>query len=207
VRDKKLTLLPGPDDDLDTEEPDPGVLIIDDDEDDRPDDQFGDGPGQVPAWLDVDPRPEPEPDAKPTIPIDKPPGRLAGKKGRGGKTPKAAPAPPPKITANIRKDVQAKIRIVLQPAANVWNVRDPFCGRVAVQQEPDVSAALAAIVCDSPDLLAFFTGPAGGFMKYFELFMALWPVLMAVQAHHIAHAVKAPGGDPVQPPQAPAFAA
>jgi hypothetical protein len=84
-----------------------------------------------------------------------------------------------------------------------WQVRDSMCGPVFVEQEPQISAALAEIVCDSPDLLNWFTGPAGGYMKYFNLIMALWPVLLVLWMHHIAHADEAAPPAPRQP----AFAA
>ena len=132
------------------------------------------------------------------IPADKPAGRL---KEHGGKAPKARI----KVTAATRKDVHAKIRFVLVPAGEIWQARDRICGGTFVQQEPAVSDALAEIVCDSPDLLAWFTGPAGGFMKYFRLVMALQPVGLAVWAHHVAHAVEIVDGQ--QPQQMPAYAA
>jgi hypothetical protein len=132
---------------------------------------------------------------------DKPPGRLSEPKDRSrprtGKT---------RVTQAVRKDVEAKIRFILNPAAMAWQVRDRYCGSAAVQQEPAVSSALAEIVCDSPDILNWFTGPVGGYMKWFRLAMAVWPVGMAVRVHHLAHAEVFPA-DAQQPPQAPAWAA
>ena len=111
-----------------------------------------------------------------------------------------------RVTATIRKDIEAKIRFVLVPAGQIWAARDPICGGTFAHQEPLVSESLAEIVCDSPDLVAWFTGPAGGFMKYFKLAAALQPVGMAVWAHHVTHAVAMPE-DAQQPPQHPAYAA
>jgi hypothetical protein len=109
-----------------------------------------------------------------------------------------------RVTATMQRDVQAKIRMVLVPAGRVWAMRDTVCGPVFVEQEPDISEALAEIVCDSPDLLNWFTGPAGGYMKYFKLLMAVQPVLLVLWMHHIAHADQS--AEPAQPQQ-PAFAA
>lgn len=170
-----LSPIPGPD--SDEVEPDD-------------DDGFSDD-GSIPAELleqqeDSEPEEEQERKTEPAHPL---PGFL-----RDGKRPRKAKVPTPKIrvTAAIRKDVEAKIRFVLMPGAQLFAMRDPVCGSVAVEQEPEISSAFAEIVCDSPDLVAWFTGPAGGFMKYFRLVMAVQPVLMIGWAHHIAHAVIEP---------------
>ena len=186
LRDQKnkLTRLPGPDDDLDSAEN--GEVATDSD--------AGLSQADRDALADAmrDHAEESE------IPADKPAGRL---KERGGKAPKARV----RVTATVRRDVHAKIRFVLVPAGGLWQARDPLCGATFAAQEPEVSDALADIVCDSPDLLAFFTGPAGGFMKYFRLMMALQPVGLAVWAHHIAHVAELVDGQ--QPQQMPAYAA
>jgi len=104
--------------------------------------------------------------------------------------------------------VHAKIRFVLMPAGRAWASRDPLCGGTFARQEPEISDALAEIVCDSPDLLRWFTGPAGGFMKYFRLLMALEPVALTLWGHHVAHGqVVLAEGEAQQPPQMPAYAA
>jgi hypothetical protein len=184
LRDQKnrLDKLPGPDDELDGAEPaDAGEAIPE-----------GGPPGpraDVAEGADEDVE----------IPADKPAGRLKEKSG------KPSPKAKVRVTAGLRKDVHAKIRFVLLPAGQAWQARDPLCGGTFVAQEPDISDALADIVCDSPDLLAWFTGPAGGFMKYFRLAMALQPVGISLWLHHIAHSELA-AGDPQQH-QMPAYAA
>lgn len=188
LRDQKnkLTRLPGPDDDLDDSE-DPDVAI-----------ERG-VPGLDASWRDLPADAVVDNAQGQEIPADKPAGRL---KERGGKT---APSARIKVTAATKRDVHAKIRFALVPAGKVWQARDPLCGGTFVAQEPEVSDALADIVCDSPDLLAFFTGPAGGFMKYLKLMAALQPVALTVWAHHIAHAAVELDGQ--QPQQMPAYAA
>jgi hypothetical protein len=186
----KLTPLPGPGDDLDAGEALP----------DEPDDPGAPDEPDLPDWLisghDGPPEPEPE------ITADRPPGRLAEPRTSGKRSGQART----RVTAGLRKDVESKIRFVLMPAGAAWAVRDAPCGGTFRQQEPEISAALAEIVCDSPDLLAWFTGPAGGFMKYFRLLMACQPVAVTVWMHHMAHAQLAEG-DPNLPPQQPAYAA
>ena len=105
-----------------------------------------------------------------------------------------------RVTVAIRKDVEAKIRFVAVPAGRMWASSDPICGGTFCQQEPEISGALAEIVCDSPDLLAWFTGPQGKYMKFFNLFMACVPVGMAVYGHHLAHRGEDEQQDPNLPP-------
>jgi hypothetical protein len=189
----KLTSLPGPDDNLDSEDLDAGEAY--------PDDQPPELGDDLPDWLlngsDGPPAPE-----EPEITADRPPGRISEPRTSGKRSGKANT----RVTANLRKDVEAKIRFVLMPAGQAWSIRDQICGGTFLQQEPEISAALAEIVCDSPDLLAWFTGPAGGFMKYFRLLMAIQPVAMTAWAHHARHAQFMPA-DPNQPPQQQAYAA
>jgi hypothetical protein len=106
-----------------------------------------------------------------------------------------------RVTATIRADITAKISMPLEIGGRIWAVRDPLCGGVFVQQRPDIADALADIICDSADLVAFFTGPGGAFMKYLNLGAALWPVLEVVAAHHVYHTVRLE--DAAQAPQQP----
>jgi hypothetical protein len=129
-------------------------------------------------WWDVPPAGPPlaGPDPGPA-PVGK------GKGHRDG-------AGPPRVTAAVRRDVNAKIRFIAVPVCRLWEIRDPVCGGAAVQAEPNASAAFTDIVLQSPDLIAWFTGPAAGFMVYLNLFMAVLPVLQVVYAHHVSHGIK-----------------
>ena len=190
-----------------------GLRLADDPDD--PDEPDGDDldeilPPELVAAIRADSPPPPPPppplppagDKPDEFPQDRPSGRM--------KEPKAKPTPASgqkrRVTAAVQKDVHAKIRIVLVPAAGLWAARDQYCGVTFQYQEPAISEALAEIVCDSPDLLNWFTGPAGGFMKYFKLLMALQPVALSMFAHHLAHSARLPE-DAQQPPQMPAYAA
>ena len=165
-------MLPGPDEDFEPGDYDLGEIELD------PEPEPGPPPG--PADLG-EIRPDPAP-----APIGKAKGTKARKTG-------------PKVTAAVRQDIYAKLRFVLVPTAKLWEIRDPLCGGVAVAQEPAISAAVATIVLDSPDLVAFFTGPMGGFMKYLELGAAVLPVLQVAFAHHVAHSI-GEIGQPARPP-------
>ena len=175
-------MLPGPDEDFDPADYDLGEI-----EPEPERDSYGAGIGE---WAGP-PRPphEPAEEIRPD-PAPAPIGKAKGTKAR---------KPGPKVTTAIRADITAKIRFMAVPAAKVWEIRDPLCGGVAVQQEPAISAAVATIVLDSPDLMAFFTGPMGGFMKYLELGAAVLPVLQVAFAHHVAHSI-GETGQPARPP-------
>lgn len=97
----------------------------------------------------------------------------------------------PRLTDDaLRKDIAAKVGFPLMIAGQMWQSRDPFCGSVFNDSRDGIAEAATDLIMDSPDLIAWFTGPASGFMKYFRLAMALQPVVSAVFAHHVAHTVR-----------------
>jgi hypothetical protein len=102
-----------------------------------------------------------------------------------------------RITAGIRADINAKVSMPLEVLGQIWKARDPLCGGTFLQQRPEIAESFTDIICDSADLVAFFTGPAGKFMKYLNVGAALWPVIEVGAAHHVYHtiAVEAPDGD------------
>lgn len=162
-------LLPGPDDDLDI-----GILDLD---------------ARAPAGPSSDDAPAPPEPSPPEPPADdeviRPLGFPPPGKGKPGKAPRGAV----RVTAAGRKDVAAKLQLMLFVPGQVWATRDPYCGGTFVQQLPDTVDALTDIICDSADLYAFFTGPGGSFMKYLKLILALQPVGVVAWQHHIAHAI------------------
>jgi hypothetical protein len=107
----------------------------------------------------------------------KPPGRPKGS------------AKPGRITVGIRADINAKISMPLEIMGQIWAARDSLCGGTFLAQRPAIADAFTDIVCESADLVAFFTGPGGAFMKYLNAGAALWPVIEVVAAHHVYHSV------------------
>jgi hypothetical protein len=91
----------------------------------------------------------------------------------------------PKLTATLRRDINAKVSMPLEMGGQLWRARDPICGGTFLEQRPAIADALTDIICQSADLIDFFTGPAGGFMVYLKLAAALWPVVELVLGHHI----------------------
>jgi len=110
----------------------------------------------------------------------------------GGKQSKGRP---PKITGAVRADIDAKISLFLEVPGRVWQARDPLCGGVFVAQRPEISASLTSIVCQSADLVAWFTGTGGNFMLALDLMASLWPVVTCAMAHHVYHTIDAEDED------------
>lgn len=95
----------------------------------------------------------------------------------------------PKVTADIRRDIEAKTALALFVPASMWARRDPYCGGTAVEVVQPTAAALTKIFCESPDVVLFFTSEAGGFMKWLELGTALQPLAETFWGHHVRHSI------------------
>jgi hypothetical protein len=126
----------------------------------------------------------PPPDAEPEI---EPEPAHARKDWRKAPRSKGQKGKPPRVTVGVRGDINAKIGLMLEIPGQIWAARDPVCGGTFVQQRPQISSALTDIVCQSSDLVAWFTGPGGSFMLWFNLAVAMWPVATIALAHHVYH--------------------
>ena len=162
----------------------------DSDPEDWPDDEW-DIPEAGPVPVPEPPGP-PEPGPE-EIPLAPPPAPIPKGKQRGkAKT-------PPRLTAAVRADIEAKFGLMLTIPGTVWRARDPICGGAFMESEPNIRAAGLDLILQSPDLVSWFTGVGGGFMLYLNLLTAIQPVLVVIWAHHIAHSIEVPEGE-----QAPA---
>jgi hypothetical protein len=184
-----VALLPGPDDDLDSWD-DMGMAIPDPFSEPHSDPETPAGPQRYEAI----------PDAPEGPTVDSGPAH-GGKEWRRqqGKSAPGAGTRRGKVTASIRGDIGAKISFALEIPGQLWKARDPICGGTFVEQRPDIAEALTDIVCDSPDLIAFFAGPGGAFMKYLKLAAACWPVATVAMAHHVYHSIEEQPVDAQQP--------
>ena len=136
-----------------------------------------------------EPRPEPEPEPEPEPGDDEPPAHARREWKQAPR--RRGPAKLPRITAAIRGDIDAKISFALEIPGRIWQARDPVCGGVFVEQRPEIAGALTEIVCQSPDLVAWFAGGGGQFMLWLNVMAALWPVVTVVMAHHVYHSIEA----------------
>ena len=176
--ENRVQPIPGPEDEIDLD----GIL----DMGEVPDPGAGTGAGKrpggdFPPWDDLPPD---EPPIDLGKPKDRPP------RGKA-----------PKVAAGLRRDIDAKITIQLMIGGKIWVARDPICGGVFVAQVPPTADALTDIVCQSSDLVEWFTSTGGGFMLYLNLGAALLPVVQVVGAHHVFHTI-GPAPEQAQPDMA-----
>lgn len=144
------------------------------------------------------PQPPPEPTPTPSPDDDLGPAHATRDWHKAGKPPRGKP---PRITATIRTDINAKISMPLEIFGHIWGSRDPYCGGTFIKQRPQIADALTDIVCQSADLVQFFTGTGGGFMLYLQLGAALWPVVEVGFAHHVYHTIGEETENPHEPAQ------
>lgn len=103
-------------------------------------------------------------------------------------------AKPVRVTAALRKDVQAKTALLLAMGAGAWQMRDEHCGSVMLESVPEVSKSLADIFCDSPEIVRWFSAGTG-YLKWLNLAAALQPVAGAVWGHHVTHSIATEDAD------------
>ena len=90
-----------------------------------------------------------------------------------------------KVTAALRRDVEGKLAFCLALSGQMWSLADPICGGAYLEQSPEIARKLTPIVCQSPEVVKWLT-KSGNFVLWLDLFMACWPVVQIVFAHHIA---------------------
>jgi hypothetical protein len=96
-----------------------------------------------------------------------------------------------KMTSSVRKDVEGKIAFMLLTTGNAWQLADPTCGTVLVEQTADIASKLTPILCQSPAVVEWFQ-KGTSLMMYVDLLMALGPLAAAVYRHHFSGAEPMP---------------
>lgn len=107
---------------------------------------------------------------------------------------------PVRVTQALKKDVRGKLAMLLGITGAAWSNRDQICGGMLLQSIPDrvddesgeqvpgLATAIADIVCDSPDMVKWFT-TSGKYMKWITLALAAQPVLTVIAGHHVMHTI------------------
>lgn len=98
---------------------------------------------------------------------------------------RAKPGPKPKATATQKKDVTDALTMMIEMPAAVLSFKDPVCAGAVLSQSDEVIKKLVPIVCRNPRLLEWFTTGAG-YMDWFGLATALFPIVKTVWQHHVA---------------------
>jgi hypothetical protein len=106
--------------------------------------------------------------------------------------------PARRVSQTVRKDIRGKIAMLLVMVGGGLAARDPHCGgavldAIADHDTPEgpqdgIATALADLVCDSPDMVKWFTS-SGRYLKWFNLALAIQPVVQMGFAHHVSHSV------------------
>lgn len=104
----------------------------------------------------------------------------------------------PVVTKKVAADIQGKVAFLLSMPASMLATVDPICFPVLLEQTPEISAKLTPIICQSPDMVKFFT-KGSGFILWLNLAVSVWPVIQVIIAHHITQSVgMGHDGKPVQ---------
>ena len=93
-------------------------------------------------------------------------------------------------TLAVKKDIRAKLAFMLGLPAGMWAMSDPICGGAFAADVPGLADALVEIICDSPDLVTWFTS-GGNYMKWLTAVTAVQGTGVAIWQHHVAHSVGA----------------
>lgn len=103
-----------------------------------------------------------------------------------------------RITKAVKKDIEGKVAFLLGISGSMWSVTDPYCAQALMTQAPVIAEKLTPIICQSPDIVRWFS-KSGNFTLYLDLMIAVFPVVSAIFAHHIAKG-KAQERDHQEPP-------
>jgi hypothetical protein len=106
-------------------------------------------------------------------------------RGRARRTPKPKDDQPPiKITKAVQADITGKLAFWLSIPAEPWLRVDPYCGGAYAGQVDEIALKMAPLVCQSPDLVRWFS-KSTTFIMWTELGIAVRPVVEAIIAHHV----------------------
>jgi hypothetical protein len=98
---------------------------------------------------------------------------------------KASPkAAPPRVNAQVRKQLKDSLYMMIAIPAGIVAVRDPICGGAVLEHVDNVIDRLIPIVCRNPAMLRWFTEGAG-YMDWLGLAAAVAPIAQVVWSHHV----------------------
>jgi hypothetical protein len=92
------------------------------------------------------------------------------------------------VTKQVAQDVQGKLAFLLSMPTAMLMPLDPICFGTVQENIPQVTAALVPLICQSPDMVKFFT-KGSGFILWLNLGVAMWPVIQVVIAHHLTKSI------------------
>jgi hypothetical protein len=93
-----------------------------------------------------------------------------------------------RVSAADKKDIRAKISMMLLFPGGLWARADDYCGPAFMKVIPQLSEDLADILSDNAEIVAWFASGAG-WLKYLKLLSTLQPVAEMMWQHHISKTV------------------
>lgn len=107
------------------------------------------------------------------------------------------------VTPKIRDDIRGKLGLYAAVIGIPFETIDPYCGGIFAQNCDSIIAKAIPLIVKSPGAVRFFTSTSGGWLDWIAFLQALWPVIVAIYAHHLARSVtrdNRPAPDPTMPP-------
>jgi hypothetical protein len=92
------------------------------------------------------------------------------------------------VTKQVAEDIQGKLAFLMSMPTAMLMPLDPVCFPIMQDNIPRITAALVPLICQSPDMVKFFT-KSGGFIMWLNLGVALWPVIQVIIAHHLTKSI------------------
>lgn len=103
-------------------------------------------------------------------------------------TPEFKPKTVVKVTAAVRRDVEGMLAFTFGMSGQMWQMIDPVCGTVMLENGPNLAKKYTPIICQSPSAVKFLT-KSGKFALYLDAAVATWPLVQVIVAHHVSKSV------------------
>jgi hypothetical protein len=117
---------------------------------------------------------------------DPPPNRPAP-----GARDKVSKSKAPRVTAELKRSIRGKLALLTLAPLGLARHYDPVCGGALVEVKDDLLDWAVDGICDSPDLLKWFSA-GKGYMRLVTLLTILEPVGITACQHHVTHTLHAP---------------
>lgn len=92
------------------------------------------------------------------------------------------------VTKQVANDIQGKLAFLLSMPSAMLMPLDPICFGALQDRIPAMSASLTPLICQSPDMVKFFTKESG-FILWLSFLATAWPVIQTVIAHHLTKSI------------------
>jgi hypothetical protein len=96
-----------------------------------------------------------------------------------------------KVNKQIKDDMSAAVGMMMMVTGPAIMAKDPYCGTAFLENSQKITDAAIPLLCRSQTVVAFFSDTSeNGWLLWFQLAIALSPVVVAVGKHHIIKSVE-----------------